>query len=117
MQDFRNLKVWQKAHALTLAIYRVTTQFPIDERFGFTMGLRRAAAAVPINLAEGCGRGVDAEFRRSLLLAMGSGSQLEYQLILTHDLGYLTEEDHQRLTADVVEVKRMLAGLIHSVHE
>jgi four helix bundle protein len=116
VQDFRNLKVWQKAHALTLAVYHATARFPGDERFGLTIQLRRTAASVPTRIAEGCGRSTDAEFWKSLSMAMTDGHQLEYQLLLARDLGYLSEEDHARLTAEAVEVKRMLAGLLHSLH-
>jgi four helix bundle protein len=116
MQDFRNLKVWQKAHALTLAAYKATTKFPGDERFGLTIQVRRTASSIPTNIAEGTGRATDAEFLRCLSLAMGAGSQLEYQLLLSHDLGYLPAADHTQLTTDVIEVKRMIAGLIHSIN-
>src|SRR5438045_2617316 len=115
MQDFRNLKVWQKAHALTLAVYQASTRFPGDERFGLTIQLRRTAASIAMNLADGCGRGSEAEFLKCLSQAMGGGNQLEYQLLLAHDLGYLPAPDHSRLTTDVIEVKRMIAGLIHSI--
>ncbi len=116
MQDFRNLKVWQKAHAVTLAVYQATTKFPGDERFGLTVQLRRSASSVPMNIADGCGRGTDAEFLKCLSLAMGGGNQLEYQLLLSHDLGYLSAPDHERLTKETIEVKRMIAGLIHSIN-
>ncbi len=116
MQDFCNLKVWQKAHALTLAVYQATARFPGDERFGLTIQLRRTAAAVPTHIADGCGRPTDAEFWKALSLAMSQGSQLEYQLLLARDLGYLTEEDHARLAADATEARRMLGGLLHSLH-
>lgn len=116
MQDFRNLKVWQKAHALTLAVYRATSAFPPDERFGLTIQLRRTASLIPTNLADGCWRETDAEFRKALFGAMSAGSQLEYQVPLAHDLSYLPEPDYRRLTTDVIEVKRMIAGLLHTLN-
>ncbi len=116
MQDFRNLKVWQKAHALTLAVYQATTRFPGDERFGLTVQLRRTSTDIPTNISDGCGRGTDAEFLKCLFQAMGGGNRLEYLLLLSHDLGYLPGPEHQRLTTDVIEVKRMIAGLIHSLN-
>jgi four helix bundle protein len=116
VQDFRNLKAWQKAHALTLAVYKATAKFPGDERFGLTIQLRRTAASIPTSVADGCGRTTDTEFWKALSQAMGSGNQLEYQLLLARDLGYLPDEDYTRLAADVVEVKKMLAGLIHSLN-
>jgi four helix bundle protein len=72
MRDFHGLVVWQKAHALTLNVYRVTKRFPDDERFGLTSQLRRSAASVPANLAEGCGRGGEQEFARFVQIATGS---------------------------------------------
>jgi four helix bundle protein len=116
MQDFHNLKAWQKAHALTLAVYRATVRFPADERFGLTIQLRRAAANIPTFLADGCGRSDQAEFWKCLSQAAGSASQLEYQLLLARDLEYLSEVDHAKLTADAVEVRKMVAGLMHSLN-
>jgi four helix bundle protein len=116
MQDFHNLKAWQKAHALTLAVYQATLGLPSDERFGLTFLLRRSAMAIPMNAAEGCGRATDAEFHKSVSAAMGAASQLEYHLLLAHDLSYLPGAEYARLTADVIEVKKMLAGLLHSLN-
>ena len=112
MQDFRDLKVWSKAHAATLAIYRATESFPSTERYGLTTQMRRAAASISANIAEGCGRGSDADFARFLHMSMGSASELEYFLLLARDLTFLRDGDHERVTADVQEVKRMLAALI-----
>lgn len=115
MQDFRNLLVWQKAHALILEVYRLTHTFPREELFGLTSQMRRCGVSVPSNIAEGCGRGSDPDFARFLVIAMGSASELEYQLLLARDLGYVETTMHQTLQNSVVEVKRMLASLIHRV--
>jgi four helix bundle protein len=115
VQDFRKLKVWEKAHAVTLAVYRQTARFPPDERFGLTIQMRRTASLVPRNIADGCGRATDAEFWKCLSGAMGAGNQLEYQLLLAHDLGFLPKDDYQHLSADATEVKRMLAGLMNTL--
>jgi four helix bundle protein len=112
VQDFRNLKVWQKGHVLTLAVYKQTAAFPKHELFALTSQMRRAAASIPTNMAEGCGRGSDAEFGRFLQIAMGSASELEYQLLLAHDLAYLTADAHAVMLRDVREIKRMLSALI-----
>ena len=112
MKDFRELQVWQKAHALVLKIYRVTRGFPSDERFGLTSQLRRAATAIPTNIAEGCGRSTDADLARFADIAMGSASETEYELLLAHDLGYIDRKTHRDLERDVVEVKRMLSAYI-----
>ena len=117
MKDFRSLEVWQKAHRMTLAAYRVTKTFPSDERFGLTSQIRRAAASIGANIAEGCGRRGDAEFHRFLQMAMGSASELEYHLLLSRDLEYLDPTNHKELTADVTRVKRMLSSLMRTVDE
>ena len=117
MKDFRTLEVWQKAHQVTLAAYRVTKTFPADERFGLTSQIRRAASSVPANIAEGCGRRGDAEFHRFLQIAMGSASELEYHLLLSRDLEYFNPSDHKVLTAEVQRVKKMLSSLIRTIDE
>ena len=115
MQDFRNLKVWQKAHQLTLAVYQVTAGFPKAESFGLVQQMRRAAASVPTNIAEGTGRGSDADFVRFIWMANGSVKELDYQLLLSFDLRYVPDAEYQSLRTQVDEVKRMLAGLIGSI--
>lgn len=115
MKDFRDLKVWEKAHGLALACYRITTSFPKQEIFGIVSQIRRAGSSVAANIAEGCGRGGNAEFQRFLHMAMGSASELEYHLLLSKDLQFLNSEDHDEARAQVVEVKRMLAGLIRKI--
>ena len=117
MKDFRSLEVWQKAHNVTLAAYRITRTFPPDERFGLTSQIRRAAASIGANIAEGCGRRGDAEFHRFLQMAMGSASELEYHLLLSRDLEYLSPTSYKELTAEVTRVKRMLSSLIRTVDE
>ncbi len=115
MQDFRRIKVWERAHSLTLRVYRATRTFPGKEIHGLSRQLRTAAASVPANIAEGCGRSGkrgDIDFRRFLIIAMGSASELEYHLMLARDLNYLDVSEHQRLEALVFEVKKMLAAFI-----
>jgi four helix bundle protein len=82
MRNFREIKVWEKSHQLTLAIYKVTQAFPVEERYGLTGQMRRASASIPANIAEGCGRIGDAELRRFMQISMGSASELEYHLVL-----------------------------------
>jgi four helix bundle protein len=115
MKDFRDLKVWEKAHALALSCYAVTADFPKHEIFGIVSQIRRSGSSVAGNIAEGCGRGGNAEFQRFLHMAMGSASELEYHLLLSRDLRFLEKDDHDRTQAQVVEVKRMLAGLIRKI--
>ena len=111
MQNFRDLNVWQKAHRLTLEVYRITLSFPRDERFGLTSQLRRACASICANLAEGCCRTGDKDFARFVDIAVGSASEVEYFLLLARDLSHLTEADYASLDEGVREVKRMLTGL------
>jgi four helix bundle protein len=113
MKDFRDLLVWQRSHQLTLDVYQATKVFPKEERYGMTSQLRRAASSVSANLAEGCGRSAGGgDFGRFVQIAMGSASELEYFLLLARDLGLLIPDDYARLGPEVVEVKKMLAGLI-----
>ena len=111
MRDFREFKVWEKAHSLTLDIYKATATFPRAEMYGLTSQLRRASASIPANIAEGCGRGGNAEFGRFLRIGMGSASELEYHILLEHDLKFLPEMIYDPLQNRVVEVKRMLTAL------
>ena len=96
MKDFRKQKVWQKAHDLALEVYRVTEAFPKREVFGLTSQIRRAGVSIPANIAEGCGQDTDADFARFLQIAMGSASELEYHLLLAHDLGFVSDPDYER---------------------
>jgi four helix bundle protein len=115
MRDFRELKVWQKAHQLTLEVYQQTQRFPSDERFGLTIQLRKAAASAPSNIAEGCGHSSERELARFMNIAAGSTSEAEYQLLLARDLGYLPQDTHRQLDAQVNEVKRMLNSFIQKL--
>ena len=115
MKNFRDLKVWQKGHELAIAVYKVTKTFPPDELYGLTSQMRRASVSIPTNIAEGCGRGGNAEFGRFLQVAMGSASELEYHVLLSHELGLLSDSGHTQLIERVTELKRMLAGLIGKV--
>src|ERR1700693_2998963 len=115
MQSFRNLRVWEKSHRLTLDIYALSKGFPRDEMFGLTSQMRRASASIGMNIAEGCCRKGDIEMGRFLQIAMGSASELEYQLLLAHDLEYLHNPAYESLTAQVIEVKKMLSSLMQKV--
>jgi four helix bundle protein len=110
-RDFRKLKIWQRAHRLTLDAYQATKSFPREELFGMTSQIRHAASSVPANLAEGCGRG-GGDLARFCRIAAGSASELEYYLILAHDLELLELATFDRLAGQVEEVERMLAAFI-----
>jgi four helix bundle protein len=112
MRDFRELAVWQKAHRLTLAVYKSTTTFPREELYGLTSQIRWAAASVPANIAEGWGRSGNAELARFLQMAIGSACELEYHLLLARDLTLLPRTDYEGLLGDLTQVKRMLTAFI-----
>ena len=115
MRDFRDIKVWSKSHRFALEIYEVSRKFPKDERYGLTSQMRRAAASIPTNIAEGCGRGSEADFARFLQIAAGSASEVEYQLLLARDLKLLNQQTYELLHRDVTEVKRMLYSFISTL--
>ena len=115
MQDFRQLKVWEKAHHFVLAVYRETSSFPVDERFGLTSQIRRASTSIPTNIAEGCGRSSNPDFARFLGMSMGSASEVEYQIVLARELGFFSHECAEALESDLMEIKRMLNALMQRV--
>ena len=115
MQDFRNLNVWKNSHALTLEIYKSTKAFPKQEMFGLTSQIQRAAVSIPANLAEGCGKSTDADFARYVQIAMGSSSELEYLLLLGHDLNYLPDNAYLSLNTSLVQVRKMLNALLKTL--
>jgi four helix bundle protein len=115
MRAFRDLAVWRKAHGVTLETYRSTQSFPKSELYGLTSQIRRAAASVCANIAEGCGRRGKADFARFLQISLGSASELEYHLLLAADLEFLDSVAYKPLADRVVEVKRMLTGLIRKL--
>ena len=111
MRNFRQLEVWKKAHALTIHIYKATATFPKNELYGLTSQLQRASVSIGANLAEGCGRETAPDFKRFVQIASGSACEVEYHLLLAHDLGLINGSAHESLDASVNEVKRMLVGL------
>jgi four helix bundle protein len=111
MRNYEDLHVWQKAHVLTLAIYKATRCFPNEERFELTSQIRRSCASIGANLAEGCGRRSDGEMARFVHIAMGSGAELSYHLRLARDLDLLSNASSEHLRSDLNEVMRMLSSL------
>lgn len=113
--SWRDLVVWQKAHAAVLNVYRVTRSFPSDERFRLSDQLCRSAASVPTNIAEGKGRGSRAEFRQFLVIARGSIEETRYLLLLSRDLGFMTVETYTDLEHRYTEVSKMTNALLRSL--
>lgn len=115
MRNYRDLQVWNRAHRVTLRLYRATRSFSDAERFGLTSQIRRAASSIGANLAEGCGRRGDGEFARFVQIAMGSASELDYHLLLARDLGLLRPTDYAGAAEEVDHVRRMLTALLSKV--
>ena len=116
MRNYKELIVWKKAHEMTLDVYNATRQFPREELYGLTSQLRRSAASVGANIAEGSGRRSNNEICRFLQIARGSARESEYHILLARDLKLLREEDFHRLSRQADEVQRMLTALIQSFH-
>ena len=114
-KSYRDLEVWKKSMRLAKRIYQITQRFPSEERFGLTNQLRRAAVSVPSNLAEGHARFGPGEFSRFLSITMGSVAELETQILLSNDLGYINSEIKQELMNELDAVGRMLRGLAKSI--
>ena len=115
MKDFRELKVWEKAHLLTLMLYRLTRVFPREELYGLTSQIRRCSSSIAANIAEGCGRRGNAELHRFLQIAAGSASELDYHLLLARDLHFLQEPEYRESVGLLLEVRRMLTSLSRKV--
>ena len=115
MKDFRELRVWQGAHQLTLSVYKATSTFPREELYGITSQIRHASSSIAANIAEGCGRRGNAEFHRFLQMASGSASELDYHLLLAHDLGFLSDTNYGSLHSSLLETRKMLTALIRRV--
>jgi four helix bundle protein len=116
VKNFKELVVWQKAHRMTLNVYNATRRFPKEELYGLTSQVRRSAASIGANIAEGSGRRSNNEICRFLQIARGSASETEYHILLAYDLKLLGEEEFRRLSRQADELQRMLTALIQSFH-
>jgi four helix bundle protein len=110
MRNYKDLRVLDEAHQLTRAVYKATQSFPSEERFGLTSQVRRAPVSIAANLAEGCGRRSDGEMKRFVLIAMGSATELSYQLLLANDLCFLPKEQYADLSSRAERVMKMLSA-------
>ncbi len=115
MQNYKDLKVWEKAHQFTLQVYELTKEFPREEIYGVTSQLRRAASSIPANIAEGCGKFTQLDFAKFLNVALGSANESEYFVLLSKDLTYLSIENFEILNKLINEIKGMLISLIGKV--
>jgi len=112
MRNYTELSVWQKSHLLTLNIYQLTKSFPASEFYGLVSQMRRSSSSIPTNIVEGCGRNSNADFKRFLVIASGSAAELDYQLLLSKDLSYMSLPDFETLNLQVVEIRKMLFSFI-----
>jgi four helix bundle protein len=117
LKNYKELKVWQRAYQLCIEIYKITKDFPKEELYGLTSQIRRSVVSVPSNIAEGYGRKTTQEYIQALYIAYGSISELETQILLAGDLGYIKAENLGKLKKDMGDVERMLMGLIKSLEE
>ena len=115
LKNYKDLKVWQKSYQFCLEVYRITKAFPKEEIYGLTSQIRRSAVSIPSNIAEGYGRKTTPEYIRSLYFAYGSNCELETQISLSGDLGYMKAQEKEMLQRSIGEVERMLKALIKSL--
>jgi four helix bundle protein len=115
MRNFHDLSIWLKSHLLTLKIYSTTKSFPKEETFGLISQMRRSASSIPTNIAEGCGRNSNPDFKRFLVMAAGSSSELEYQLFLSKDLKFLSDSKFKELENETIEIRKMIHSFIKNI--
>jgi len=115
VQNYRNLLVWQKAHTLAVSVKKKTER--LRDRTGAVTQARRSALSIPSNIAEGCNRGSNRDFAKFVQVSIGSSSELEYQLEYARDTDVLKRTDANQLLEQVVEVRRMLYGLLKRLRE
>lgn len=116
MKDYKDLLVWQKSHFFALAIYQITRTFPREEIYGLTSQMRRCSISVPSNISEGCGRLSDKELAHFLVIASGSASELDYQLMLSKDLLYIDFQVYEQLNQNLTEIRKMLNAFIKKLN-
>ncbi|MDR6299695.1 four helix bundle protein [Mesonia maritima] len=115
MRNYKNYLVWKKGHQLTLDIYKLTNNFPKEELFNLVSQMKRSSSSIPTNIAEGCGRKSEKDFTRFLYIAFGSANELEYQLILSIDLGFINQKIGNKFLSEIEEIKKMLNALIQKI--
>ena len=114
LKNYKELKVWQKSYELCLEVYRITANFPREERYGLTSQIRRSVVSIPSNIAEGYGRKTTLDYIRMLYISYGSICELETQILLARDLDLIKKGELGTLQKDIAEIERMLKALIKS---
>jgi four helix bundle protein len=117
LRTYKDLTAWQRAYQLRLVTYRLTSGFPVEERYGLVSQIRRAAVSVPSNIAEGYGRRSTGEYLQSLHIAYASLCEVETQILLATDLGFLKLDQSARAKGDIGDVERLLKALIKSLQQ
>ncbi len=115
MRDFKKLTVWERAHNFVLNVYKLTNLFPKEELYGITSQLRRASVSIPTNIAEGCGKQTEKDFARYLSIAAGSTSEVEYLLILSKDLKFISDSIAVIQITEINEIKKMLNAFMMKI--
>ncbi len=115
MVDYKNYKVWQRAHELVLDIYQITSTFPKSEQFNLVSQINRASLSVPTNIVEGCGRETQKELIRFLYISSGSAHELEYLILVSSELKFISTKDSKTLLKKIDEIKKMLFSLIKTI--
>ena len=115
MIDFKTLRVWEAFHEIALDIYQITRKFPAEELYGLISQMRKSATSAPTNIAEGCGRNTDPDLAKFLTIAMGSASELEYQLLLSRDLKYMDQDEYKTIIEKLITTKKMLNTFLQNV--
>jgi four helix bundle protein len=104
--------VWQQSYKITLKIYKISSSFPKEELFGLSSQIRRSAVSIGSNIAEGCGRSSDPDMKRFLIISAGSCSELEYQSLLSKDLGYISVTTFKEVSENIISIRKMLYAFI-----
>jgi four helix bundle protein len=113
-KGYKDLIVWQRAVKFVVDVYKATNNFPRDEMYGITSQIRRAAVSIPSNIAEGQARNSPRAFASHLNISLGSAAELETQLIVSNEIGHLPKSELERLTAELIEIIKMLNGLLNT---
>ena len=111
MRDFKKYHVWELSHSFTLKVYELTKEFPQNENYGISSQIKRASVSIPTNISEGCGRESDSEFNRFLSIALGSACEVEYLLLLSKDLEFISINLYDQLNNDINLIKRKIYSL------
>ena len=116
MKDYKKYLVWQKSHQLTLDVYKLSAKYPREETFNLVSQIKRSSSSIPTNIAEGCGRKSDKDFSRFLYISFGSANELEYQMLLSKDLDFISAEEYKKIQLQTEEIKKMLNALIKTLN-